>query len=466
MKKNGLDNSFSMVRPPPHIVAVLGLFQIVSILTQPELIDAVGYGGPPNQQFAYQGQPVTSPGIGEYRVDQGKLYQKTGLVKESAGRSCAELLSMGMTDSGVYWLQPDAYKEPFQAHCDMKSFGGGWQMCYTSKYSRVHLTDEDYLAYNASLPYRADGYTSNCKYVPFNQIVYIFHAEPQCSDVFSKKCKTSDWSADDDQKAYFTYETTTGESLVYFTIAGNSGRNLITPAVQLKYSALMDLKRKYFVPTRQTLAESADQMMPELATVRSEFAGGVVAPSEERGLFENYASKLNIKQRTTDFWRGRGVAYKVSDTGVVSTTDNWKYEHVVCDEKSSAPMGLFMSGLDGDNGVCFKTCSEWCGDHTTDHYRASLGDSVCNTTNGDSGLCLGFQPNVYGDMGPTKPVGSAFKENGLRHTTYKLVSVGLRYRVQIPRARNEGDSDLDYQEQLLNWPYPPTNLRGWTSLSL
>jgi hypothetical protein len=74
--------------------------------------------------------PVHTPGTG---VQLDRLYENTGMVRESPGRSCGELLSMGMTDNGVYWLKPDGYTMPFQAYCDMKSFGGGWQMCYTTK---------------------------------------------------------------------------------------------------------------------------------------------------------------------------------------------------------------------------------------------------------------------------------------------------------------------------------------------
>ena len=46
---------------------------------------------------------------------------------------------------------------PLQAYCDQKSFGGGWQMCYTAKNSPVHLTDENALVYDQSKPYKKDG---------------------------------------------------------------------------------------------------------------------------------------------------------------------------------------------------------------------------------------------------------------------------------------------------------------------
>lgn len=61
------------------------------------LVEGRGFGSPP-------------PAGG----DNNRLYERTGLEEDSPGRSCGELMSMGMTDSGVYWLLPDGYVEPFQ----------------------------------------------------------------------------------------------------------------------------------------------------------------------------------------------------------------------------------------------------------------------------------------------------------------------------------------------------------------
>ena len=44
-----------------------------------------------------------------------------------------------------------------QAYCDQKSFGGGWQMCYTTKHKPVHLSNESALVYNEATPYKTDG---------------------------------------------------------------------------------------------------------------------------------------------------------------------------------------------------------------------------------------------------------------------------------------------------------------------
>lgn len=46
-------------------------------------------GGPPMEQ-------------GSYRVDLNKLYQKTGLTKDSAGRSCGELITMGRSSGPIH----------------------------------------------------------------------------------------------------------------------------------------------------------------------------------------------------------------------------------------------------------------------------------------------------------------------------------------------------------------------------
>jgi predicted GNAT family acetyltransferase len=196
------------------------------------------------------------------------------------------------------------------------------------------------------------------------------HAETRCVDKNMKKCKNfADTSLEgyDDEMAWFTYETTEGEAHNFFTIAGKSGQNLVSPAVQVTYNELAEYKRKYGVWT-------ADKTDSRIGTVagREQFPGSAVSEAEAYGLWEN-DQKYDIKTRVTDFWRGRGVAYKVSDNGVVQKDKNWKYEVVVCDESSSVPFGFFVSGMDGNAKGCFKTCNNWCDDRVTDHYRAAWG---------------------------------------------------------------------------------------------
>jgi len=405
----------------------------------------------------YGSAPADAAG---YKVDLGKLYEKTGLTKHEAGNSCAELLSMGMTDSGVYWLKPPGVKTAYQAYCDQKSWGGGWQMCYTNKYKPVVMADEKQLGYNASLPYKTDGYRSNCKYVPFNQVIYIYHAEPRCTDRKMKKCRTHDGTSDEDEKAYFTYETTQGEANIHYLIAGSSGANLVSPSVRLMYSELEVLRDRYHV--------AVDGQNDVDSVGRERFAGSIASANEVMGLWENEADKYNLAKRTTDFWRGRGVAYKVSADGAVSTTENWKYQLVMCDEHSKAPVGFFMSGIEGDRNGCFKTCDNWCDDQLTDHYRAAWGETFCNSTTDEPGWCVGTGTPVTrrgeglgNDVGPGRTAGTAFKQNGYTDLTFKLVSVGIRYRVQIPRDRNSGEANpTDYEGaevKTFPWNFPSPN---------
>jgi len=407
------------------------------------------------------GAPRHTPDDG---VQLGRLYERTGVVKSSPGRSCGELLSMGMTDSGVYWLKPDGYVTPFQAYCDMKSFGGGWQMCYTSKYAPPRLTDEAQLAYNKSAPYRTDGYVSNCKHVPFNQLLFVLHAESRCVDKHMKKCKNFGGTSDDDEMAYFTYETTQGEAHNFFTVAGNSGRNLVSPSVQLTYNELTDLQNRYGVKT----PDGTDVKLGD-AAYRKEFAGSVVSEPEAGGLWEN-DPKYDLKSRATDFWRGRGVAYKVTDAGVVQTDQNWKYQVVVCDEATTVPVGFFVSGIEADAKGCFKTCSNWCDDHVTDHYRANFGDMFCDDMHGNKPeWCVGrgtpdsaFNEGQGGDLGPGNTAGISFKENGFRHTTFRLMSVGMRYKFQTPNSRNSGEANpTNYQHDSIHDPATAYNLNPW-----
>jgi hypothetical protein len=91
------------------------------------------------------------------------------------------------------------------------------------------------------------GYVSNCKHVAFNQLLFILHAEDRCTDKNMKKCRTFGGTSTEDEKAWFTYEANIGESNIHFTVAGNSGRNLVAPAVQLHYSELLELQRQYGV---------------------------------------------------------------------------------------------------------------------------------------------------------------------------------------------------------------------------
>ena len=53
------------------------------------------------------------------------LFNKLNRSYFVQGRDCQELLKSGVTQSGVYSVDPDG-KGPFNVYCDMRTDGGGW----------------------------------------------------------------------------------------------------------------------------------------------------------------------------------------------------------------------------------------------------------------------------------------------------------------------------------------------------
>jgi hypothetical protein len=91
-------------------------------------------------------------------------------TKESPARSCADLARLPHFVSGYYWLKPSQDVEAFEGFCDQDSFGGGWLMCYTTA-GEVHIASE----VSSVVDFGLDGYRSDCRNYPFNQVLYMEH---------------------------------------------------------------------------------------------------------------------------------------------------------------------------------------------------------------------------------------------------------------------------------------------------
>ncbi|KAJ1476646.1 hypothetical protein T484DRAFT_1824194 [Baffinella frigidus] len=111
-------------------------------------------------------------------------------TQDSPALSCTDLARLPHFSSGMYWLFPPGAEKAFRGWCDMDSFGGGWLVCYTSE-GGVHMATET----ESDAEFPADGYRSDCRDLPFNQVMYIKHGER---------------ASDEDDKAWFSFQGSSG----------------------------------------------------------------------------------------------------------------------------------------------------------------------------------------------------------------------------------------------------------------
>lgn len=91
-------------------------------------------------------------------------------TKESPARTCADLAKLPHFSTGDFWLKPSANVDSFLGYCDFDSFGGGWLMCYTTS-GEVHMSRE----VESVVGFSSDGYRSDCRNYPFNQVLFVEH---------------------------------------------------------------------------------------------------------------------------------------------------------------------------------------------------------------------------------------------------------------------------------------------------
>lgn len=69
-------------------------------------------------------------------------------------------------------MVPHEYSgDTIPVHCDMASFGGGWNMCYSESTSGVDVFKD--VGYWNNKMYGASGYRSNCTGVFFNEVMFV-----------------------------------------------------------------------------------------------------------------------------------------------------------------------------------------------------------------------------------------------------------------------------------------------------